>query len=345
MSTPRCKFSVGAAASSQRGKRAAEELPSEAAASKVPKASDIALDFTSTTQAKPKRLPASAPVIVCIYKITDEAGDVWDRYPDVPLWQIQIDHAAQRGVTFQMREGFNDFLLSTHATEKSIPPTLQELDKIAGVRLVVTDRTDPDDVGFVQWRVAFYVAGDLRNFLLLLDDWFKYKAKCLARGQPFEVHLHPHVGVDVADIWEDLEYEHYTLNEPAKTLPLRVFDAQPVLGKRIVTLSVQTEKPDHISIVVAGNTWNFRSRLDDFGVPGSYVGEDADRKYFRVLKDMDVSDEEHRKRILSLIGDGVFRNLAMRVTLDAKPEPDSHVEEFVAILAELPSLHFNACPA
>ena len=34
---------------------------------------------------------------------------------------------------------------------------MQELAANAGIRLVVADAKDPENVGFVQWRVAFYV--------------------------------------------------------------------------------------------------------------------------------------------------------------------------------------------
>ena len=46
---------------------------------------------------------------------------------------------------------------------------------------------DPDDVGFVQWRSVFYIAGDLNNFLLLLDGFFVWKEKSIAQSVPFQV--------------------------------------------------------------------------------------------------------------------------------------------------------------
>ena len=106
--------------------------------------------------ATPRRLPASAPVSVCIYKISDHAGDVWDSFQDqdIPMWQIQMDHPAQRPITFQMRDGMNDFLRSAHAADQDMPTDVRALEDAVGVRLVVSDRTDPEDVGFVQWRVV-----------------------------------------------------------------------------------------------------------------------------------------------------------------------------------------------
>ena len=40
-----------------------------------------------------------------------------------------------------------------------MPCTGQDLGRQLGCRLVVADRTDPEGVGYVQWRTAWYVAG------------------------------------------------------------------------------------------------------------------------------------------------------------------------------------------
>ena len=73
-----------------------------------------------------------------------------------------------RLVAFVSFRSFNDFLQQA-ARDKSddYPKTLDDLSK-AGIRLVIADSNDPDSVGFVQWRVAFYVAGEdgsVLNFL------------------------------------------------------------------------------------------------------------------------------------------------------------------------------------
>ena len=99
-----------------------------------------------------------------------------------------------------MRDSFADFLREAHAKVDGIPATIRELEDEIGVRLVIADKQDPDGVGFAPWRVAFYVAGDLNNFLALLDDWFVFKARTAAREQPFEVRLLPHILQDVLEI-------------------------------------------------------------------------------------------------------------------------------------------------
>ena len=113
----------------------------------------------------------------------------------------------------------NEFLRSLHKEDEAMPGTVQELERQLGVRIVIADRTDPEEVGYVQWRTAFYIAGDLKNFLYLLDDWFRtaegrmtptpvaalalllscylpmstnrFKATAMAREQPYSWNAYP----------------------------------------------------------------------------------------------------------------------------------------------------------
>ena len=91
---------------------------------------------------------------------------------------------------------------------------------------------DPEEIGFANWRNAFYIAGDLNNFLLLLDGLFVFKEKSIAQSQPFEVHLHPHLDAgEAGQIWDDLECKEYSYNEPSKDLPLNIFEVKTTTNK------------------------------------------------------------------------------------------------------------------
>ena len=72
---------------------------SSARPAKLPRASEITLTEQKPRQTQaPRRLPAAAPVDVCIYQYTRVASDVWELFAgkgDVPLYQVQISHAAQ----------------------------------------------------------------------------------------------------------------------------------------------------------------------------------------------------------------------------------------------------------
>ena len=67
----------------------------------------------------------------------------------------------------------------------------------------------------------FYVAGDLNNFLLLLDGSFVWKEKSIAQSQPFQVEIHPFLDShEAGHVWDELEYKAYIYNEPAKEVPV-----------------------------------------------------------------------------------------------------------------------------
>ena len=335
------KFNILDASASRGVKREAPEPPARAA--KVPRASDvITLAPLPKTNQRPRH-PMNAPVEVCIYRYCEQASLIWDLLQgkdEFKLYQIQITHEAQRPVTFDTRGSFNDFLKKAHDENPTIPANLKQLETEAAVKMVVADRTDPDGVGFQQWRVAFYCV-DLQSFLMLLDGWFKYKEVQIAREQPFEVQLRPHSSCDIDIDIDDFSYEHYTLHEKARELPLHVFQAQPVIGKRITTLNLQISSDTVFDLVITGHNWPFRATLDAFGIHGGYQeAERENRTYVRVWKDVDISVQDTRKRFMEML-ETAFKGLCLRVVLDRDPTPDTDMAHFVEKLRENNSLFFE----
>ena len=342
------KFSASAAASGARKRPAEDTAPSAAASpakvAAVPSASDIVIDQVRPQQQRtPQRLPTTAPWIICIYKVTDSVGDVWDKFTGdsgLSLYACVMDHACRPSALMYLRDAFNEFLRAAKAENDAVPIDVASLMDL-GIRLVISDAIDPDGAGFVQWRVCFYVAGDLKalhNFLILFDGFIAFKAKQMAKT--LEVVLHPHSGIDLNPVWDDLTYENYSLEEPAPSLPLALFSAQPVVGKKVVSLHLQPESSDTMSIIIQGQTWVFRSRCDEHGITGGYVGEGEQRAYYRVLKGLVVSNAEEKARVMDILGDAVFKHLAMRVVVDKEPEEGSDAAQFISELRGVLSLHF-----
>ena len=60
---------------------------------------------------------------------------------------------------------------------------------------------------FVQWRPAFYVVGSLENGIFLLDAFFKHLSDAMAKEKGFDVHITPHLGINLDSMWDDLIYE------------------------------------------------------------------------------------------------------------------------------------------
>ena len=97
-----------------------------------------------------------------------------------------MDHDARPSVSVNIVGGLNEYLKAS----KGLPESVQKLQSEAGIKLVITNLDDPDSLGcFVQYRVAFFVAGEvesLANFFLLFDGYLVFKNKQLARASPFE---------------------------------------------------------------------------------------------------------------------------------------------------------------
>ena len=139
------KFSLSKAASGSNEIKRVAESAASGTPSKIPKVSEITLEAGPKPFAPLKRKPAVAPVQVCIYKYTNNAGDCWETFKgdNVPLWQVQLEHGAQRSITFRLRDAFEDFLRSAKTTsDDALPATVAELEKAAGIRLVIGDQKD-----------------------------------------------------------------------------------------------------------------------------------------------------------------------------------------------------------
>ena len=78
---------------------------------------------------------------------------------------------------------FNELLAEAGKEADNFQKTLDKVSK-AGIRLTPGDATDPETVAFVQWRIAFYVAGgdgSVLDFCNLFDDFLVWKSKAMAK--------------------------------------------------------------------------------------------------------------------------------------------------------------------
>ena len=97
---------------------------------------------------------------------------------------------------------------------------------------------------------------------MLFDGFISYKTK--ASAKQFDIEVHPHHEIDLDPVWNQLSYQNYTLHDPAKKLPLSLFIAQPCIGKKHVSMSLEFTE-EKFSAVFHGQTYAFRSRMDGAG--------------------------------------------------------------------------------
>ncbi len=129
------KLSVAAVAATPVRDDRSRTPASRPSPSKVPLASQL-IEQGPRPRTAARSLPASAPVTICVYKITDQAGDVWGAQEgkDVALWQIQFVHPAKPSVSFDVVNSFNDYLRVMRRDDEALPANLVELQSQAMVR-------------------------------------------------------------------------------------------------------------------------------------------------------------------------------------------------------------------
>jgi len=60
----------------------------------LPDLSDLVAMEAAPKRQSARRLPAVAPLNVCIYQVSDRASDIWSQFDGIPgakLWQMQMD--------------------------------------------------------------------------------------------------------------------------------------------------------------------------------------------------------------------------------------------------------------
>ena len=96
-------------------------------------------------------------------------------------------------------------------------------------------------------------------------------------------------------------------------------------------LHLQPVSATTLNILIAGNTWAFRSKLDVHCVPGMYVSEGDKQVYYRVIKDLDISESGNKDRVLQMLGERVFMNLAgerlLKRVSQVIPPPYPHLSQ------------------
>ena len=305
----------------------------------APQASQLIISDKPKATAVRTTQPRSAPVICTVFKVGDCAQDLWaSAKPDAALFQVQLVHNCKPSLLFSFVASFNDYLKRAHDEDSDIPASISELAPL-GMRLSITNEEDPDAVGtFQRWRPAWYIAGDegsLNNFMALLDAFFVWKNKEMAKEKETDVQIHPHLGINLE---EDLEYLGYTFHEPTKSLPLKWYEAHPVMGRRIITLNVEMISETVVNFLFGGQLWAYRSRLDEAGVPSATLTNENSKVHYRLLKDIDCSKEDQKKNALSLFV-GVFKNAAMKLVIAKEAAPVSPAAALLSQLREISSLH------
>ena len=284
----------------------------------------------------------ATPIIVCVFQATDLASDLWPDLngTDAKLYQVQVKHDASPSIVFDFLNNFRDFLKTASVSNSQIPADLKGLATAGLIKLVLTGADDPDDVGYVRWRIAFYVAGDeaaLKNFFFLFDGFLIFKAEQMALATPAEVHIHQHSNIALDT--ENLEYTPYVLHPATQILPMKFFDAHPVAGpKRASTLNFETQSAQRVNIIFDALPYHCRNRLIESGMAFDATLEGESGGRFQVMKDINAAKAGEVERVITVCTE-VLCKLALRIIIAEAPPPESPAAALLRDLRELPYLH------
>jgi len=283
------------------------------------------------------RFENSPPVVVTIYKVTDQAGDVVSLgCANDALYQMQLVHTSERSVVAGIACVFDEFLRDLRAKNRFMPGNVVDLHR-DGIKLVVTPSVDPNCTGYTPFRVAFYIVGSeasLNTCLHIVLEFVAYKARKLFH-KPYDIRVYSHIGINVTIP----DNTHVICYAPALILPVGIFEARPVVDMRIITMTVCPKSYDTLALVLSGSTWGYRDGLDAIGAGSVWLHDGHKRSHCRILEvNLQNGGSE---RVWNMLGDCVFKGLAMRVRVEADLVAGTKVYWFVLKLKSRPQLHFN----
>ena len=72
-----------------------------------------------------------------------------EKYATFALYQVQIAHEARPSILMSLRDSFSDFLKDMSSENEAYPGSLEVLRDTGCIKLVLTNKDDPEDIGFV----------------------------------------------------------------------------------------------------------------------------------------------------------------------------------------------------
>ena len=151
--------------------------------------------------------------------------------------------------------------------------------------------------------------------------------------------FYPYLGVDITATSDNFTYQEYLMYEPSRKLPLSVFDAQPVQGKRIMNATLEQHSESEISVVFHGCTWSFRTAFEIARLTTARYEENGAIKYVHVLANVNVSKEEDIAKV-DIVFQNVLKCLVCRV-LESRTLKGDKTKAFIERLSDMhEQLHF-----
>ena len=101
---------------------------------------------------------------------------------------------------------------------------------------------------------------------VLITNIFVFNCYIINRQQ---VYIHPHRGVQIPrEQVHNFKFTPCTFMGDHGHMPLKWFECQSVLSRRIAIMIIQIQDDHHVNVIWSGDTFAYRGLLGDNNVPG-----------------------------------------------------------------------------
>ena len=133
---------------------------------------------------------SEGPVEINLFQYINQGGyllpNLLEPLQSEPLWQIQLRHDAKPSLLMKTVLNFKLCLAELHNTQDEVPVNPQDL-RDEGILLSIANSASTGGGPLVQWRAAFYVAGDratLTKGLHLIHGFLNWRRNHPGDGEP-----------------------------------------------------------------------------------------------------------------------------------------------------------------
>jgi len=330
------------------GKR--KEVPSTASTAATDEHAGVpmpdALSTLLSSGSAPKRVTVGDDIHLLV-QVYAEDGSVYDQaFLPQKLWKVEIRCGARPNPMYLLKRVMEKYG-QEKVNEADVPKTMQQLLQLYQTKYQwVDDKTrDEDQVGWHKGSSCFYVGGDLKNFLMYLDDLVAWRVE--HSDEQFDkivqkptIKIYTCQGLELCiDKSEDKTQCDFQLLKP-ESMPqdASVFAIPPpCFPARIVIMTVTATSDQFACVVWSGGTKPFYQAFNDLkikmSVDDSRRAVTGQSEYYRVQHNVDFTSKVACEAYLSgILGDKCLKGSPTIVRFRGQSyKPDL----FLAVLQEL----------
>ena len=328
-----------------QSKKMKAEIPEAAAV--VPSVSEIGALSLAMPSASGAAAQAEADVLVNVLDFCSTGSIYGEQFSDGPLRVVHLRHNANPGVFYKFRDTFAMFLKAQGPKDGETPDTLEELESRYSMKIVQTggSKKDIDKIGFIPFRLAWYVEGkveSVKNLVMLLDDFVAWRAgfsdeerSSLPKTPSLRIQVPPTCDLTINEKDEmacKFELQKKDLAD------VSVFDAMPpCFPNRVVVVTFEVTSTAHAHVIFSGNTKPFQNFFVAEAIPGKSVKtnpQDVYGEYFRVIHNMEFKSAQKLQWLEEVLTDRVLKRSPAVLRIKVHSFDDAPLKAFLQELCE-----------